>query len=803
MKRLPAGAGYEAITEAVATEFGALLELVRQALREKVRMTPGLGDCYVEVQGIWPDRVVTRLAGRLYSYPYTVQADNTIVLGDGSEVVLSFSAVREAAQAAPAGAVFREAADGSIEVTLIRAGTSINGNGYTDAALQDAVPLFEGVRVFVKSDAEHTKGGGKDVRNLIGGVYGVRFVAGAEADSGALVGTFKAIDPNDGVVTKMVEAVKRGMQGLMGLSIDAIARTKREQRGGKSVRMAQKFVRVNSVDLIVEPGAGGGLDRLTEATTEHRQSSEEDPMKNRFLLALAAISAASAAALPADASPVAVMTKLTEACASAKLDLVKVLEVAEKADSDEAVAPAVVRLVEAAKAPARDGGTRLTEGADEPVTRAELQMFRVRQAAARRLAECKLPKPAIDRLQADFDARERFTEADVETAIKGERAYLAHFTESGAVRVGSAGNIEVQDRSVVIADMLDAFFDPKHKDHRQVQSFKECYIEITGDKRVTGRLADCDRSRLSESLGLAGDFREAVSTGTFANVLGDSITRRLMELYGQQDALQAWRRVATVTPVQDFRSQERTQIGGYGNLPAVAQNAGYTALTTPGDLKASYAVSKRGGLETVSLEAIKNDDVRAIRRIPQELALAAANTLNEFVLDFFRTNPAIYDTLALFHATHGNLFTAALSASEFAAHRLAMAKMTRLSSNKRRGVTPMRVLVPFDLQETAYNLFVRGQNLDKTFVQTINPEVIPVAYWTDTNDWVTVADPAVMPVLEIGFLDGKEEPELFVQDMPNVGSLFSNDQITYKIRHIYGGNVLPEGEKATTKAVVP
>ena len=202
----------------------------------------------------------------------------------------------------------------------------------------------------------------------------------------------------------------------------------------------------------------------------------------------------------------------------------------------------------------------------------------------------------------------------------------------------------------------------------------------------------------------------------------------------------------------------------------------------------------------MSLEAIKNDDARDPPH-PAGAGAGAANTLQIFVLTF-RTNPTIYDSVALYHASHSNLFTTALSAAEYAAHRLAMAKMTRLSSAKRRGITPARILVPFDLQETAYNLFVRNQNLDKTFVQSINPEVIPVAYWTDVNDWVTVADPNVMPVLEIGFLDGKEEPELFVQDMPNVGSLFSNDQITYKIRHIYGGNVLPEGEKATTKAVV-
>ncbi|MBV5350479.1 hypothetical protein JZU71_04980, partial [bacterium] len=69
-------------------------------------------------------------------------------------------------------------------------------------------------------------------------------------------------------------------------------------------------------------------------------------------------------------------------------------------------------------------------------------------------------------------------------------------------------------------------------------------------------------------------------------------------------------------------------------------------------------------------------------------------------------------------------------------------------------------------------------------------EVIPVKHWSDVNNWYLIADPADIPTIEIGFMDGKEAPELFVQDMPNVGSMFSNDQLTYKIRHIYGGAVM-------------
>lgn len=467
----------------------------------------------------------------------------------------------------------------------------------------------------------------------------------------------------------------------------------------------------------------------------------------------------------------------------------------------------VVNLHEAVCGPlVPDPGTqRVTEAqADNaPLTRADLQVFELRGAARERINTARLPQAAKERLLsqvATADA-DRLTEAAVGDLIKAEGDYIARMTESGTVRVPAfgSGSINVEDRSVSIREMLTAFFDPTHKEHRNVQSLRECYIEITGDRRVTGQIRDCDLGRMAESLGV---MRESVTSSTWSDALGDSITRRMQAVYTGLTNLDAWRRVATTAPIKDFRTQERIRIGGYGNLPAVAQGAAYQSLNSPTDDKATFAVTKRGGTEDVTLEAIKNDDVQALRRIPTELALAAKNTLYEFVFDFFRINGLIYDAKALYHADHNNLFTGALTASEFAAHRLAMLKQTRAGSAKRLATGPAAILVPFELQETAYDLFVRGQNLDKTFVQTINPEVIPVSYWTDANDWCTVADPVVLPVLEVGFLDGQEEPELFVQDQPNGGSMFSNDKLTYKIRHIYGGTVLVDGEKGTTKAVV-
>ena len=786
------GAVELALREAAAAperDFRQLIDLVRSAIGAVVYPSKPAGERWISLEAIYADRAIVELGGRKYQYGYTVTATpsgDQVTLAAPVEVIETYvptvpadkTVVREAvAVAVSSDQAFREAQDGSIEVTLIRSGRSVNGNYYPDQALREAAPMFEGVRVFAKSDTEHTAGKGKDVRNLIGGIYSVRFVEGATPDTGSMVGTFKPLDPTDTAVVKMTEAVKRGMQGLMGLSIDATARTKRRKEGTETLREAVKFTKVHSVDLIVEPGAGGGLDRLTEAAADQPITNHEGkamPLwKQRMLEAIKAKDPAKHATI----NP-------------------------ETISDDE-----VVNLHESVCGPLVPvaGQQRMTEavGDNAPVTRGELQVFTLRGAARDRIAGSKLPQAAKDRLQAQIATAgaDRLTEAAVGDLIKAEGDYIARFTESGTVRVPDfvRGTSSEQDRPAAIREMLDAFFDPAHANHRRVHSFRECYIEITGDRRVTGDVRDVDMNRLAESLGV---MRESVSSSTWADALGDSITRRMQAVYTGLTDLDAWRRVANSGPVNDFRTQERVRIGGYGNLPVVGQGAPYTALTSPGDDKATYAVTKRGGTEDVTLEAIRNDDVQTLRRIPIELALAAKNTLYEFVFDFYRTNPVIHDAVALYHASRGNLFSAAFSAAEYSAHRLAMLTRTRAGSGKRLATPPKTLLVPFELEEDAFNAFQRAANLDKTFVQSNVPDIVGVSYWTDASDWCTVADPMVLPVVEIGFLDGREDPELFVQDTPNVGSMFSNDKVTYKIRHIYGGAVLVDGEKGTTKAVV-
>lgn len=322
-------------------------------------------------------------------------------------------------------------------------------------------------------------------------------------------------------------------------------------------------------------------------------------------------------------------------------------------------------------------------------------------------------------------------------------------------------------------ELLNRFFSARGE-----QSFQEVYVQITGDKKVTGRREDCDRVRL----------REALGTLDWPDVFSAAVSRQMVNEYRVGSNYTVWRKFVDVMPnIVDFRTQRRVRFGGYGDLPTVSEGSPYLALPSPTDESASYALAKRGGTETFTLEMVKNDDTTAIKRLPKRLAEAAHRTLAHFALDMLRMNAVIYDGLALFHANHGNLGSAALSASSLNAARSALQHQTDPDSGDPLGLEPHYLIVPFDLEETAHNLFVRGTNQDRTFVQNLKIEVVPIWYWTDENDWCVSADPTEAPTIEVGFLDGIEEPQLFVQDTPTAGSMFSNDQTTLKIRHIYGG----------------
>lgn len=650
-----------------------------------------------------------------------------------------------------------EALEGSrFRVRVIAAGTSKNGNHYPEAVLREAAPMFAGVRVFAKADDEHLAGKGRSIRNLIGRLVEPRFVEAADGQPGQIQAVFELLESAGEIAGKVREAHSRGMaDDLFGFSIDAHGETRRRLTGKREV---ERFIKVNSLDLIIEPSAGGALLGLVEATDDQPEDPPDMGIKQRMI---EAIKAANGGALPDGLDPEN-EDALVEAY-SAAVTNTTTLSGAGKDGS-----------------PAADKDVRLAEALD-----ARLALIEARAELRLHLAEADLPAVSKERLRQRLSARGDLTLGLIEAEVQAERDYLAKLTEAGKP-TGMGGRVEAgESGSEKLRQMFDDLFDPT-KRHR---SIREAYIQLTGDVHISGHLRECDARRLREAAELLPEhLRESISSSTFSNILGDSITRRMLADYTTPDAvLDWWRGVVSVTPIADFRTNERVRMGGYGSLPTVAQGQPYLALTSPGDEHESYAVGKKGGTEDLTLEMVRNDDMGVVQRIPVKLARAARRTLSEFVAAFFSSNPAMSDTKAWFHADHSNLGSTALDATALAATRLLVMKHGELTSGKRLGIPPRNLLVPLDLEETAFNLFRQTTNNQADFVEAMQMRVIPVWAWTDASDWYVTVDPMEIPFLEIGFLDGREEPDLFVQDSPTAGSLFTHDKVTYKVRHIYGG----------------
>jgi hypothetical protein len=472
----------------------------------------------------------------------------------------------------------------------------------------------------------------------------------------------------------------------------------------------------------------------------------------------------------------------------------------------ESTTPPPTTLQRATEGP----GAESAREAEQPKT-----SFLGKLMVQQKVADAGLPVAVTESLLAELP--DRITESDVDARVASLKSALGILERPGLVpTVTATVTQEAHDKKVAA---LDAFFNQDFS--KGYRSFKEAWADFTG-YRPAAWGEDINKKIMRESISeydsdgrVAGGERttESLSASSWNLVLGDSITRRLVAEYHQPN-LMTWRQiVSSVVPINDFRTQRIDRIGGYGTLPGVNQGAPYQPLTSPTNEEVTYAITKRGGTEDVTLEMIANDDVRAISRIPTKLGLAAANTLYQFVWNFLVTNPNIYDSTALFTGTgaHANFVNnaagTALSQSALSAGRLLMRSQTAYGDAQQFiAPTPRTLVVVNDIEELAWQLVTSAVALptpagtppDSTGAantpnlhQGLNLVVLDyVLNATSTTAWWLAADPNMTPTIEVGFYQGREDPELFTQSDPTVGSVFNADKVTYKIRHIYSGAVL-------------
>lgn len=604
---------------------------------------------------------------------------------------------------------------------------------------------------------------------------------------------------------------------ILGFSIDGEGDENPRYVNGKTVDYVDMLNSISENTLVSNPAAGGGMLRLVASVDNQNKDTEMNLVELFKLIE--------------ELKP-----KLLEGKDRSKLTEADVLAMLREAmQTEQTVTPPAVSPPVITPFPVIDPKTvEQIQTAVAQLTES-VKISAKNQQLTSRLTESNLPNEFKNDLSRRYSNKD-WKEEDLNADIKAEQDKAAKFQESHPVYGQSFQiNATEKDKLQLAMDGLFEGKDMKDKDGKFVPrfvSFKEAYANVVGDPRAayasantivadsyfyqpdnlssdTARLTESydreRRKRMRESI-----MREAIGmqTSDWAQILGDSVTRK-MQKEAENPQLNLWRKLCSdIVPVNDFRTQRRLKVGGYGILSTVAERGTYPSLTSPTDDEATYAAAKKGGTDDLTIEMIANDDVGAIRRIPTKLGRSAAQTIYRDVFGLLKNNLEQDGSTTLASSARANYGTTALSTAGYQALRTLMRSLTKYGdSYEELGIAniPRILVVPNELEDTA--LRVKNSDIAVSAIYTAGTshyntqtepnvyksditDVIVCDFWTDTNNWWGIADPALVPTIEVGFYQGRETPELFVQDQPNVGSVFTADKITYKVRYIYGFAVL-------------
>lgn len=764
-------------------------ELLRTAITDQFG-PDGDGYCYCWVRDLSDEWVAYELEAdgecATYKVSYSIdEASNTVTFaGDPEKVILktSYEQIGQTSEAHEriAGRVIEarsDAADGGrvFGVQIIAAGTSRNGVRYTESVLTAAAAKYEGAKAF-----DHHRTEAELRSSTIAGLAG--HYRNVEASSSGLFADLHLLPSATHVAEALdasLAAQASGLAPVVGISHDVEMLYTPVIDGGRRIKEATAITSVLSADVVADPSAGGRVTRMVAGGNGTNDTNDDLEVTVNFKQLMALLQKAT----PEERAELLKEHAEVLTTAGYAADDVPTLlgedTSTETETTDELVGAAA------------EGGRGRDSGVDTYGKTSAVGRMVIREA----VSSAGLPDGIIGAVTEALP--ERFSEADAATAVQSTLRLAESLELTGmGPRIPhlQVGEEDLDKRKA----KLDATFAGDWQNG--YLRISEAFLDITGQRQ---RAFDPDLAAeiVRESWGgpMVGGSRvtESLTTTSWGEVLADALNKRLLALYRGSN-LRDWEKIVDVAPVLDFRSQKLIRTGGYGVLPTVNEGAPYQALTSPGDEQVTYTPTKKGGTEDYTYEMAKNDDLRQLVNIPTKLAKAAAQTLHRFVWDFLTANAAMdYDSVALFHASHANTGTGALSESTLDTARQKMRDQAAYGDTYDvLGLIPKWLVVPNELERIATQLCKSTVSIPSSGNASDIPNIhngmepIVVDYWTDANDWFVIADKADAPFIEVGFLDGKKEPELFVQDDPATGSVFSADKVTWKIRHIYGGDVV-------------
>ncbi len=282
----------------------------------------------------------------------------------------------------------------------------------------------------------------------------------------------------------------------------------------------------------------------------------------------------------------------------------------------------------------------------------------------------------------------------------------------------------------------------------------------------------------------------AVGVSDFAFITTSVFGRTLRAEYDRRAGV--WQTVsAAPMSAPDFRELVSVRFGGDFSLKKVLENGEYQVATLA-DESEGLRVERRGRTIALTFEAVINDDMGALLRIPQEFAIAARIMENSMVWSLIRGNAVVKsDGLPLFHATHKNLGTgAALTLASFQLGRKAMWEQRAFGvkdPDDFAAIEPNILIVPPALEGVALQFVTSTtpatDGTTNPYKSSIRPVVVPnigAAAGPTGSDTAWYMISSDYPPVSVAYLDGYAAPT--VQTVEGMNP----DLVTINARHIFG-----------------
>ena len=406
------------------------------------------------------------------------------------------------------------------------------------------------------------------------------------------------------------------------------------------------------------------------------------------------------------------------------------------------------------------------EAAGEDVQRSAMDE-RLELTVRRACSEARLPEETVQRILVENRGR---SQTDALMAVV--REHRLSIEAKAPVHAGHPARVEVTRDSG--ETLVRAFNDELERRAGVIQQPTEIGRSAMG----LTCLEMCRAYLGSRGVSTVGMSKNEVvarafhSTSDFPNLFENVASKTLLAAYAEEP--QTWRPLARQRNLPDFKSVSDLQIAGQVLPEQILEGGEYKAGTlTEG--KSTWNLATYGKRLSVTRQAIINDDLDSLSRVPEMLGRGCRLLESNLIWDLITTSTngatVSLDGQALFASGHSNTVTGSgsnISIAGMDAAKTKLRKQTDLAGN-RINLAPAYLVVPTELETTALQFLyptgyapaaLTGNSGPNPFAMGVQLIVEPRLSDDSTSVWYLTSSPNRVEMITFGYLAGEAGPTI-------------------------------------------